>query len=300
MSSSTSGCKTNLLVGAGISFGIRFCFCTPLVRIRATRSSFAKTSIHVLDLANRSAVHEFADSIIDKIQNGSLPPLVGIVCNAYYWNLAGPIEMTQDGYEKSFNFGSDGGRVVLFSSDAHWPGKNGLEKYPPAIPDDLELIVKPAADEKPDNLGQGFQRYAVSRLAIVTWMYSLNRHLEKEPALNKITAVAINPGNLSDSRALQVNTLFFLSFISKWLFPLLKPLIRLFDPTLRSTTEAGHDVTDLATRAAHPRDRGYFTLLKADISAPQSMDETTQQKVWAKTLQWARITRENTALTLAF
>ncbi|KAI4195360.1 MAG: hypothetical protein LQ350_007229 [Teloschistes chrysophthalmus] len=112
--------------------------------------------------------------------------------------------------------------------------------------------------------------------------------------------LAINPGNLSDSRALQINTPFFLSFISKWIFPLLNPIIRLSDPTMRSSTEAGVDVTDLATRAAHPQDRGYFTLLKPDISAPQSMDETTQQRVWGKTLQWARITRENTALTRAF
>lgn len=179
-------------------------------KLRATIAKHpgAKTSIHVLDLANLSAVHGFADSIIDKVQNGSLPPLVGVVCNAYYWNLAGPMEMTQDGYEKSFqvshvahaalvlrllgSFGSDGGRVVLFSSDAHWPGKNGLEKYPPAIPDDLELLVKPAADEKLDNLGRGFQRYAVSKLAIVTWMYALNRHLEKVSHMTPIFLEARN------------------------------------------------------------------------------------------------------------
>ncbi|KAL8639641.1 MAG: hypothetical protein Q9228_003344 [Teloschistes exilis] len=147
-------------------------------KLRATIAKHpgAKTSIHVLDLANLSAVHGFADSIIDKIQNGSLPPLVGVVCNAYYWNLAGPMEMTQDGYEKSFQTAA-----VSSSSPAMRTGRarNGLEKYPPAIPEDLELLVKPAADEKPDNLGRGFQRYAVSKLAIVTWMYSLNRHLEK-------------------------------------------------------------------------------------------------------------------------
>jgi hypothetical protein len=32
------------------------------------------------------------------------------------------------------SFGSDGGRVVLFSSYAHWPGKNGIEKYPLLFP----------------------------------------------------------------------------------------------------------------------------------------------------------------------
>lgn len=68
---------------------------------------------------------------------------------------------------------------MLFSSDSHWPGKNGMAKYPPAIPDDLDLLVKPAADEPVDCFGRGFLRYANSKLAIVMWMYTLNRALEK-------------------------------------------------------------------------------------------------------------------------
>lgn len=164
-------------------------------RLRSTIAKHpgAKTSIHELDLADLSAVHKFADAVIDKIRRGSLPPLVGLVCNAYYWNLSGGIEFTGDGYEKSFqvihiahaalvlrllgHFHSDGGRVVLLSSDAHWQGKNGLEKYPPTIPDELELLVKPGPDATSDNLGRGFQRYATSKLAVVTWMYALNRYL---------------------------------------------------------------------------------------------------------------------------
>jgi hypothetical protein len=53
------------------------------------------------------------------------------------------------------------------------------KNYPPAIPNDLELLVKPAADETPDHFGRGFQRYAVSKLAVVLRMYALNRYLEK-------------------------------------------------------------------------------------------------------------------------
>ena len=166
-------------------------------KLRATIAKFpdAKTSLYQLDLANLSAVNEFANDIAQKIQRGSLPPLASIICNAYYWNLVGGAEITQDGYERSFqvihvahavlvlrllgSFGSEGGRVVLFSTDAHWPGKNGLEKYPPAIPDDLELLRKPDTDKPSDNMGRGFQRYAVSKLVVVTWMYALNRYLEK-------------------------------------------------------------------------------------------------------------------------
>ena len=154
----------------------------------------AKTSIRALDLANLSAVHEFATTIAAEVAGQKLP-LDSIVCNAYYWNLLGGAEVTDDGYGKTFqvthiahtalvlrllgSFGSKGGRVVLLSSDAHWPGKNSLEKYPPAMPSDLELLVKRPTDEPIDNLGRGFQRYAVSKLAVVTWMYGLNRYLEK-------------------------------------------------------------------------------------------------------------------------
>jgi len=54
------------------------------------------------------------------------------------------------------HFGPEGGRVVVFASDAHWFGKNGLEKYPPVIPDDLEQLVKPGPDKPADNMGRGF------------------------------------------------------------------------------------------------------------------------------------------------
>lgn len=52
-----------------------------------------------------------------------------------------------------------------------------VEKYPPTIPDDLELLVKPKTGA--DKMGLGFQRYANAKLATVSWMYALDRHLQK-------------------------------------------------------------------------------------------------------------------------
>lgn len=168
---------------------------TKTLREILTQYPDAETSIRKLDLADLSAVHDFANNVDAEIADGKLPPLASIVCNAHYWNLVGDADVTVDGYEKTFqvnhiahaalvlrllgSFGSNSGRVVLFSSDAHWPGKNMLEKYPPAIPDDLKLLVKPALDQPPDNFGRRFQRYAVSKLAVAMWMYVLNRYLEK-------------------------------------------------------------------------------------------------------------------------
>ncbi|KAL8678350.1 MAG: hypothetical protein Q9224_007123 [Gallowayella concinna] len=283
--------------------------------LRNTLNAFpqAKTSVRQLDLALLSSVHDFAKSIAAEISSGKLPPLSAIICNAYYWNLIKPIETTADGYEKSFqvshlahvalvlrllgSFGPTGGRIVLFSSDAHKPGgANGLAKYPPSIPDDLEQLVKPATDVPVDNLGKGFLRYANSKLAITIWMYALNRALVKDPSLSKITAVAINPGNLSDSRALRINTPKTLFYLSKFVIGPLRPLLRFMDPIMRTSAEAGADVMDLATNEAFPGERGFFTMLKKDESSVESLDEGTQQKLWAKSAEWVGVGGADTKL----
>ena len=166
-------------------------------RLRSTLAKHPnnKASIVELDLASLAAVQDFARSTASQISAGKVPPLVAIVCNAYYWNLVQEAQITNDGFEKTFqvshlahvslvlrllgSFAPTGGRVVLFSSDAHWPGKNGLEKIPPSVPEDMDLLVKPAVSGSADNFALGFQRYANSKLAIVTWMYALNDHLQK-------------------------------------------------------------------------------------------------------------------------
>jgi NAD(P)-dependent dehydrogenase (short-subunit alcohol dehydrogenase family) len=152
----------------------------------------AKATIRALDLSSLAAVHSFADTVSSEIRDGKFPYIAAITCNAYYWNLIADAELTADGYDKTFQVGhishaalvlrllgsfSPSGRVVLFSSDAHWPGKSPSEKYPPGIPDDLNLLVNPTVDA--DKAGRGFQRYANAKLATTTWMYALNRYLEK-------------------------------------------------------------------------------------------------------------------------
>lgn len=106
----------------------------------------AKASIHQLDLSSLTAVHEFAGEVAQNITNKVHPPLSAIIANAFYWNLVADPEITSDGYDKTFqvghiahvalvlrllgSFGPDGGRVVLFASDAHWPGQNSSKKIP--------------------------------------------------------------------------------------------------------------------------------------------------------------------------
>lgn len=80
--------------------------------------------------------------------------------------------------------------MALFSSDAHWPGEHLFEKYRPAIPADLQLLVKPVAEKSSDNFFRGFQRDVVSKLAVVMWMYVLNRYLEKACSIANLRGVS--------------------------------------------------------------------------------------------------------------
>lgn len=155
----------------------------------------AKFTIRPLDLSNLAAVHAFAEALSGEVTRGELPQVESIICNAFYWNLASAAETTSEGYDKTFqvnhvahsslvlrllaSFAPSGGRVVLFTSDAHWPGKNGLEKIPPKIPSNLDELARPPSDQSKDHMAIGQNRYALSKLAVLMWMYALNRHLQK-------------------------------------------------------------------------------------------------------------------------
>lgn len=157
----------------------------------------AKASIHEVDLANLDSVHKFASALSDDIIAKRTPPLKAILCNACYWTLIGDSELTSDGYDKTLQinhishvalvlrlldkFAPDGGRILMFSSEAHSPGRAMLEKIPPTIPEDLDLLFKPGP--QPDKAAAGFQRYGNSKLVITAWTHALNRYLEKVRSL---------------------------------------------------------------------------------------------------------------------
>jgi hypothetical protein len=70
------------------------------------------------------------------------------------------------------------------------------------------------------------------------------------------------------------------------------------DPIARTSGAAGIDTARVAANAAHPGERGFFTLLKRDQAPAVSRDEQTQDAVWTRSAEWAGITQQDTALAL--
>ncbi|GAP93179.1 putative short-chain dehydrogenase [Rosellinia necatrix] len=270
----------------------------------------ARASVRELDLVALRAVHDFADAIAGEISQGELPPLAAIVCNAFHWNMVAGPELTEDGLEKTIqvnhvshsalvlrllgSFGPKGGRVVLFTSDSHYPRRNSLERYPPGMPDVLDDLIG-ASLEKTDKQGRGFQNYANSKLAILMWTYALNRYLEKHESLSEISAVVVDPGTITDSRALRTNTPAMLSYMQRFVLQPLRPVLRLMVSDVRGSADAGIDVADLALNQKHSGRRGYFRLMVPGPSSAESLDETKQDKLWRKTAEWAKLPGGGTA-----
>ncbi|KAI0403370.1 hypothetical protein F4802DRAFT_294510 [Xylaria palmicola] len=283
-------------------------------KLRETLGRYAdsRASIRSLDLASLRAVHAFADGIAAEVAQETLPPIVGIVCNAFHWNMVADPELTADGIETSLqvnhvshsalvlkllgSFEPQGGRVVLFTSDSHYPGRNGLEVYPPGIPDDVDELA--SADPGADKQGRGFQNYANSKLAILMWTYALNRRLARNERLRNMSAVVIDPGAIADSRALRTNTPATLSYMQRLVLQPLRPLLQLMIPGVRSSADAGADVAELVLNQKHADERGYFRLMVPGPSSAESLDVVKQERVWTKTAQWAGIRQENTVLGL--
>ncbi|KAI8954356.1 putative short-chain dehydrogenase [Xylaria longipes] len=284
---------------------------TQALRQVISRYPASRASLHQLDLADLSAVHDFATQISSAITAGQYPALKAIVCNAFYWDLVHDSELTVDNYDKTIqighishvalvlrligSFGPDGGRIVLISSIGHFRKKTHTFPYLPDLPADLDELLRPAPDT--DKQGRGFQRYGNAKLLATTWMYPLNNYMLQDPKFQNITVVAINPGGLGDSRCFRNNTPRSIQFMSKFVLKPLMPVInRLADPTFRSSAEAGVDMIEFAVDKAYPGERGYFTLLEKDQSDPLTLDKDAQIRVWKKSAEWARITKDNTAL----
>jgi NAD(P)-dependent dehydrogenase (short-subunit alcohol dehydrogenase family) len=280
---------------------------TDKMRVVIAKHANARVSIRKLDLNHLSDLHEFAGGIAAEIADGSLPPLAAIIGFAFHWNLVSPLELTDDGYEKTFqvnylshfalvlrlirSFRPEGGRIVLFTSDGHEPGKNNLEKIPPAIsasPAELDLLANPAEDASSDALGHGMHRYANSKLALVMFTHALNRRLQQDTRLKGITAVVMNPGNLADSRALLTNTPRKLIFLSKYVLGPLLPLFRFSKPkgeflylfTLSSVDKRSYSRRVTLTLSRNSGSNGPYRRCCGDRRRSTSHERGPPQRAW--------------------
>ncbi|KAH0590023.1 WW domain-containing oxidoreductase [Termitomyces sp. J132] len=266
-----------------------------------SRFPVAKYSIHTLDLASLDSVSSFASHLTLQVSSGALRPITVIICNAFAWSLISGIKLTSDGYELSFqvnylahfvlvlqllkSMDKMRGRVVGLSSDSHRPGGSHAEVFPPVLPNDFEALLKPPADEPGKEVGKGFQRYGVSKLCVIMFIYELNRRLQWDSTyeeLRAIKALAVDPGTITDSRALVRDVPGTWSLGTKYVLNPLRPLLKYAMPELRSSSIAGKILVELSLKEAYGGKHmpSYYEGLMPTKSSRESYHQAKAAKLW--------------------
>ena len=154
----------------------------------------SKAQVEQLDLGSLASVRAFTDRISERVSANEIPQISAVVCNAFAWSLNG-VKYTDDGIETSFqvshlshyllilrlleSMDAEAGRIVMLGSEAHDPDRpNPLTKLLARFPDNVEELVKPAADKPEEVHDRGFQRYGTSKLVNVIFMQDLNKRLQ--------------------------------------------------------------------------------------------------------------------------
>ncbi|KAK6612489.1 putative short-chain dehydrogenase [Botrytis cinerea] len=213
-------------------------------RLREILSNFPedRSTIHTLDLGSLAAVESFAGVIEADITAGRLPPLAAIICNAFTWSISDGLKFTSDNYESSMAVNHLAHLAIIL----RLLGSFRPDGVSPNLPEDLELLVHPAPDKSGEEVGRGFQRYGLSKAAAIMGMYQLNKRLSKDPSLSKISAVAMDPGGLTDSRCMSSGVPSAWWILMRGVLGPLQPLLRYLVPTLRNTKIAATDLIDIS------------------------------------------------------
>ncbi|KAI4935188.1 uncharacterized protein J4E92_002476 [Alternaria infectoria] len=274
-----------------------------------------QVSIRKLDLSSLENVRVFSRALLVEIEGKQLPPIRSIICNAMTWNLSGGPKYSKDGYEMSIAVNHLAhfalccrlmsamdpvhGRIVFSGSGAHRPEEAKLVKeYPTHIPNDLELLVHPEPDKEGEELGRGFQRYAVSKLVSIMVMYELNRRLKAKKDVESIRAVAVDPLDLITSRAFHQphvpRTIQIMATVVTWLLP----LIGYFQPRLVTVEQAAIAFVDVAVADRFDGQEGYFEGKNRVESSQDSLDVDIQQALWSRSVEWCGLDREDVPMGL--
>jgi NAD(P)-dependent dehydrogenase (short-subunit alcohol dehydrogenase family) len=260
-----------------------------------------------LDLSSLSQVRAFAEDW----NTNQFPPIQSLVFNAAL-QFPGPVEYTEDGFEKTFAVSHIGhallfsllqphlaetARIVIVSSGTHDPAqKSGL---PDAKYTSAEDLAHPSPLSAKEN---GRQRYASAKLANVLYMYALHRRFYSinEKSGKHWTVTSMDPG-LMPGTGLARGASKAERFLWLRVLPNIIPLLRLLiSPNIHTPRESGAALARLAVGDDVEGVSGvYYEGLKEIKSSEASYDRANQEDLWGWTVDTtARDDQERMAFTL--
>jgi NAD(P)-dependent dehydrogenase (short-subunit alcohol dehydrogenase family) len=240
-----------------------------------------------LNLASLKSVREFCKAL----EESSLPPLYGLVCNAISGS-HGKNEYTEDGFEKTFGVGHlghfllanilltrmpDNGRIVFVSSDQHNPVK---WMYRINYTDALDLAFPKEY--------QHIKSYSGVKLCNIYCTYQMAKRINSETD-KRITVNAFNPAFMADTGLGKANS--FAERMAKSIAPVLARIMGLHSSAVKS----GKILASLMTGEKYAGITGkYFDRENEIRSSDLSYNKENAKNLWQRSIELVHLEKSET------
>ncbi|KAK7954644.1 NAD(P)-binding protein [Apiospora saccharicola] len=278
-----------------------------------------------LELCRLADGREVARGLKSRIAAGEIPPIRALLLVAGYTD-AGLQLWTDEGFDVAFvsnylghwlltmmlleSMDREAGLVIIMGSSSYYvehashsfDGQYADKKWKLFFCDDnLDAIVHGtwSSNDDPTSLARqaGTRRYGVANMCNVMMIAELQRRLDADPVLHKLSVVGVDPAVMGTGLLRRGN---FIVSVLMWpiIIPLLAPLLTWLWPNgeIRTTYKSAGDVLAAAFEVGD-RLRGQF-LNGSDILTvvPEAADSRKRQMVWRDSVRYARLEEKNTAL----
>ncbi|KAH8687970.1 hypothetical protein BGZ60DRAFT_394917 [Tricladium varicosporioides] len=275
-----------------------------------------------IDLSSLDSIRETAQSLNQRVTLGALPPIRALVLNAAVMHTEEKV-VTTDGYESHFgvnylaNFlfvllilksmDKEHGRIILISTalhdSHHWMSRgkflNGKEEMYTTTEDAVGGGEHDDGTEKGKH-DVGMRRYSVSKMLLVMFMYELQRRLNLDPVLSKISVLSLDPGGMGGAeltkRGSTVSKFFWSNIMptiqqtSVYLWP--NGVLRTNDKSATDLLRACFDEENLGT---YPKTL-FLNGSETSESSQESRDEEKQRRLWKDSIGLVDLKENDTAL----
>ncbi|KAK3689099.1 putative short-chain dehydrogenase [Podospora appendiculata] len=279
-----------------------------------------------LDLAKLSNVREAAAALNERVAAGEIPPIRALVLNAGYQEMDAQ-RMTEDGFSMTFEINylsqwllallllqsmdKEVGRIVVVGSLAHDPyAKQNELPYKKFSKTTIETdTIDPIAKgtwstyEEDPSWESGLRRYGAAKLFEVMMIGELQRRLDTDPVLSKISILGVDPGTMPTNIA-RHSPWFIRILMFQILFPLVARVAMWRDPTgnpaYRTPDKSAADVL-MAAMDNNPvlgeRPKGLY-LNGSEIceTSVEAKDPKKREIVWRDSVRYANLKEGETVL----
>ncbi|KAK7911239.1 NAD(P)-binding protein [Apiospora marii] len=279
-----------------------------------------------LELCRLVDVRDVARGLKARIAAEEIPPIRALLLLAGYTD-AGLQLWTDEGFDVAFvsnylghwlltmllleSMDREVGRVIILGSSSYdvehpshsFDGQYADEKWKLFFRDDnLDAIAHGtwSSNDDPTSLARqaGTRRYCVAKMCNVMMIAELQRRLDADPILHRLSAVGVDPAVMGTGLLRRGN--WFVSVLM-WpiVIPLLAPLLTWLWPNgeIRTTYKSSGDVLAAAFEAGD-RLRGQF-LNGSEVMTvvPEAADARKRRMVWRDSAKYAKLEEQDTALT---